>query len=124
MSVVYTFTYESVKTYLVPLLPQEYCSVAHCTAGGCASIATFIFTPSELIKQQMQYIKRLAGWGDFLCRNIQHSVIKVGSFSMKDIKFTFDSLNGIFHFCYIYYVLFIRTMSFQFPFAFFTCDIK
>lgn len=34
---------------------QEYHSFAHCTAGGCASIATsFIFTPSERIKQQMQ----------------------------------------------------------------------
>ena len=34
---------------------QEYCSFAHCVAGGCASIATsFVFTPSEHIKQQMQ----------------------------------------------------------------------
>lgn len=34
---------------------QEYCSLAHCAAGGSASIATsFIFTPSEHIKQQMQ----------------------------------------------------------------------
>ncbi|KAL0312591.1 UNVERIFIED_CONTAM: protein MITOFERRINLIKE 1, chloroplastic [Sesamum radiatum] len=36
-------------------MDTEYHSLAHCTAGGCASIATsFIFTPSERIKQQMQ----------------------------------------------------------------------
>lgn len=34
---------------------QEYNSFAHCVGGGCASVATsFIFTPSERIKQQMQ----------------------------------------------------------------------
>lgn len=34
---------------------QEYYSFAHCVGGGSASIATsFIFTPSERIKQQMQ----------------------------------------------------------------------
>lgn len=34
---------------------QEYHSIAHCAAGGCSSIATsFVFTPSECIKQQMQ----------------------------------------------------------------------
>lgn len=102
ISALYTFTYESVKKSLLPLLPkvtqsfiaegnnltetrlfpisvilciiyflydkqcinlmeclpfvlQDYQSLAHCTAGGCASIATsFIFTPSERIKQQMQ----------------------------------------------------------------------
>ncbi|KAL5060323.1 hypothetical protein RYX36_031927, partial [Vicia faba] len=33
----------------------EYYSSAHCVGGGCESIATsFIFTPSERIKQQMQ----------------------------------------------------------------------
>lgn len=36
-------------------LLQEYYSVAHCVAGGFASVATsFIFTPSERIKQQLQ----------------------------------------------------------------------
>nr|DAD47373.1 TPA_asm: hypothetical protein HUJ06_017310 [Nelumbo nucifera] len=55
ISAVYTFTYESVKGALLPILSKEYYSIAHCTAGGCASIATsFIFTPSERIKQQMQ----------------------------------------------------------------------
>ncbi|KAL0393547.1 UNVERIFIED_CONTAM: hypothetical protein Slati_4320900 [Sesamum latifolium] len=70
----------------------------HCTAGGCASIATsFIFTPSERIKQQMQvgshyrncwnaliqvvqkggFPSLYAGWGAVLCRNVPHSVIKL-----------------------------------------------
>lgn len=43
--------------YYVVTMPflQEYHSIAHCTAGGCSSIATsFVFTPSECIKQQMQ----------------------------------------------------------------------
>ncbi|KAF6149277.1 hypothetical protein GIB67_026133 [Kingdonia uniflora] len=57
ISAVYTFTYESVKGALLPLLPKEYHSIAHCTASGCASIATsFIFTPSERIKHQMQLV--------------------------------------------------------------------
>ncbi|WMV43897.1 hypothetical protein MTR67_037282 [Solanum verrucosum] len=55
ISALYTFTYESVKGALLPLFPKECHSFAHCLAGGCASIATsFIFTPSERIKQQMQ----------------------------------------------------------------------
>ncbi|KAA3454816.1 mcfF [Gossypium australe] len=55
ISALYTFSYESVKGALLPLLPKEYHSLAHCMAGGCASVATsFIFTPSERIKQQMQ----------------------------------------------------------------------
>ena len=84
ISAVYTFTYESVKGALLPhfakvklyfttkqislivlfdplvslsliTTAQEYHSLAHCMAGGCASIATsFIFTQSERIKQQMQ----------------------------------------------------------------------
>ncbi|KAJ8449249.1 hypothetical protein Cgig2_002381 [Carnegiea gigantea] len=55
ISAIYTFTYESVKGYLLPSLSKEHHAVAHCTAGACASIATsFIFTPSERIKQQMQ----------------------------------------------------------------------
>ncbi|KAL2481840.1 Mitochondrial substrate carrier family protein [Abeliophyllum distichum] len=55
ISAVYTFTYESVKSTLIPFFPKEYQSLAHCLAGGCASIATsFIISPSERIKQQMQ----------------------------------------------------------------------
>ncbi|KAG9141175.1 hypothetical protein Leryth_001675 [Lithospermum erythrorhizon] len=55
ISAIYTFTYESVKSSLLPLFPKEYQSLAHCMAGGCASVATsFVFTPSECIKQQMQ----------------------------------------------------------------------
>uniref|UniRef100_A0A9I9CM08 Uncharacterized protein n=1 Tax=Cucumis melo TaxID=3656 RepID=A0A9I9CM08_CUCME len=56
ISAVYTFTYESVKGALLPILQEEYRSIVHCVAGGCASIATsFLFTPSERIKQQMQF---------------------------------------------------------------------
>ncbi|KAL2238226.1 UNVERIFIED_CONTAM: Mitoferrin [Sesamum indicum] len=107
ISAVYTFTYESVKKSLIPLLPREYHSLAHCTAGGCASIATsFIFTPSERIKQQMQvgshyrncwnaliqvvqkggFLSLYAGWGAVLCRNVPHSVIKF---------YTYESLKPI-----------------------------
>ncbi|KAH7690740.1 Mitochondrial carrier protein PET8 protein [Dioscorea alata] len=105
ISAVYTFTYESVKSALLPLLPKEYHSFAHCTAGACSSIATsFIFTPSEQIKQQMQvglqyqncwnaligclekggFSSLYAGWGAVLCRNIPHSIIKFYTYeSMK-----------------------------------------
>ncbi|KAK7358617.1 hypothetical protein VNO77_00552 [Canavalia gladiata] len=97
ISAVYTFTYESVKAALLPYLPKEYYSFAHCVGGGCASIATsFIFTPSERIKQQMQvgchyrncwdvlvgiirsggFSSLYAGWRAVLCRNIPHSIIK------------------------------------------------
>ncbi|XP_004300791.1 PREDICTED: uncharacterized protein LOC101309355 [Fragaria vesca subsp. vesca] len=97
ISSIYTFTYESVKGSLLPLFPKEYYSVAHCVAGGCASIATsFIFTPSERIKQQMQvgskyhncwnalvgiiqkggFTSLYAGWGAVLCRNVPHSIVK------------------------------------------------
>ncbi|KAJ4835491.1 hypothetical protein Tsubulata_015482 [Turnera subulata] len=97
ISAIYTFTYESVKESMFPLLPKEYHAFAHCTAGGCASIATsFVFTPSERIKQQMQIgshyqncwsalvgiigkggLRSLyAGWGAVLYRNVPHSIIK------------------------------------------------
>ncbi|XP_022958379.1 uncharacterized protein LOC111459622 isoform X1 [Cucurbita moschata] len=107
ISAVYTFTYESVKGALLPLLQEEYRSIVHCTAGGCASIATsFIFTPSERIKQQMQVSSRYhncwnafvgvvangglrglyTGWGAVLCRNVPHSIIKF---------YTYESLKGL-----------------------------
>ncbi|KAM7494247.1 hypothetical protein LguiB_028856 [Lonicera macranthoides] len=97
ISAVYTFTYESVKGALLPHFAKEYHSLAHCMAGGCASIATsFIFTPSERIKQQMQVGSHYqncwkaligiigkgglsslyTGWGAVLCRNVPHSIIK------------------------------------------------
>ncbi|KAI6707206.1 hypothetical protein NL676_010168 [Syzygium grande] len=78
-------------------ISEEYYSITHCIAGGCASIATsFVYNPSERIKQQMQVgshyhncwnalvgiITRgglpslYAGWGAVLCRNIPHSVVK------------------------------------------------
>lgn len=108
ISAIYTFTYESVKGFLVPSLSKEYHSVAHCTAGACASIATsFIFTPSERIKQQMQVNSQYrncwnavytiidkgglpslyAGWGAVLCRNVPHSIIKF---------YTYESLKQMF----------------------------
>ncbi|KAK2647296.1 hypothetical protein Ddye_014785 [Dipteronia dyeriana] len=97
ISAIYTFTYESVKGALLPHIPTEFHSLAHCMAGGCASVATsFIFTPSERIKQQVQVGSQYhscwnaligiigkgglpslyAGWGAVLCRNIPHSIIK------------------------------------------------
>ncbi|KZV16099.1 Mitochondrial substrate carrier family protein isoform 1 [Dorcoceras hygrometricum] len=106
ISAVYTFTYESVKKNLLPILPKEYHSLAHCMAGGCASIATsFIFTPSERIKQQMQVGSHYrnswnalievvqkgglpslyTGWGAVLCRNVPHSAIKFYTYeSLKE----------------------------------------
>ncbi|KAF3448567.1 hypothetical protein FNV43_RR09280 [Rhamnella rubrinervis] len=107
ISAIYTFTYESVKGALLPLFPKEYYSFAHCVAGGCASIATsFVFTPSEHIKQQMQVgshynncwnamvgiIRKggvpslYAGWGAVLCRNVPHSIIKFYTYeSLKQL---------------------------------------
>ncbi|XP_017237066.1 uncharacterized protein LOC108210265 isoform X2 [Daucus carota subsp. sativus] len=97
ISAVYTFTYESVKGALLPYFSKECHSLAHCVAGGSASIATsVIFTPSERIKQQMQVSSHYksswnallgivgkgglsslyAGWGAVLCRNVPHSIIK------------------------------------------------
>lgn len=108
ISALYTFTYESVKGALLPLLPKEYHSFAHCLAGGCASIATsFIFTPSECVKQQMQvgsHYKNCwnalieiirsgglpslyAGWGAVLWRNIPHSIIKFYTYErLKELR--------------------------------------
>ncbi|KAL2342755.1 hypothetical protein Fmac_004040 [Flemingia macrophylla] len=107
ISAVYTFSYESVKVALLPYLPKEYYSFAHCMGGGCASIATsFIFTPSERIKQQMQvgshyrncwdvlvgiirnggFSSLYAGWRAVLCRNIPHSIIKFYTYeSLKQV---------------------------------------
>ncbi|XP_078163492.1 mitochondrial substrate carrier family protein [Carex rostrata] len=97
ISAIYTFTYESVKGILLPTFPKEYQSVTHCIAGACSSVATsFVFTPSERIKQQMQVGTQYqncwnvvagciekggvatlyAGWRAVLCRNIPHSIIK------------------------------------------------
>ncbi|KAF9617645.1 hypothetical protein IFM89_037708 [Coptis chinensis] len=110
ISAIYTYTYESVKGALLPVLPKEYYSVAHCVAGGCASVATsFIFTPSERIKQQMQVSSHYhncwaamvgilgkggltslyAGWGAVLCRNIPHSIIKFYTYeTLKQLLFS------------------------------------
>jgi hypothetical protein len=97
-SAIYTFTYEAVKLGLLPFIPQGMSALAHCTAGGCASLATsIVYTPSECVKQQMQlgtlyrnswlaFVGLLkngglpllySGWGAVLCRNVPQSVIKV-----------------------------------------------
>ncbi|GAB4856846.1 hypothetical protein Ancab_014765 [Ancistrocladus abbreviatus] len=116
ISAIYTFTYETVKGSLLPFLPKDYHSFAHCTAGGCASIATsFVFTPSERIKQQMQVslhyencwnaffriIERgglpslYAGWGAVLCRNIPHSIIKFYTYeSLKQLILSSQCLSA------------------------------
>lgn len=116
ISAVYTFTYESVKGALLPLFAKEYHPLAHCVAGGCASIATsFIFTPSECIKQQMQVSSRYqscwnafigivkkggfsslyAGWGAVLCRNVPHSIIKFYTYeSLKKLMLSSLQSNG------------------------------
>ncbi|XP_050378735.1 probable S-adenosylmethionine carrier 2, chloroplastic isoform X2 [Argentina anserina] len=106
ISAVYTFTYESMKGALLPLFPMEYYSVAHCVSSGCASIATsFIFTPSECIKQQMQVgswyhncwnalvgiiqkgglTSLYSGWGAVLCRNVRHSIVKFYTYELEEI---------------------------------------
>ncbi|KAE8055339.1 hypothetical protein FH972_012185 [Carpinus fangiana] len=116
ISAVYTFTYESIKGALLPLFPKEYYSFAHCMAGGCASVATsFIFTPSERIKQQMQVgshyqncwnalvgiignggLRSLyAGWGAVLCRNVPHSIIKFYTYeSLKQMMLSSGQTNA------------------------------
>ncbi|RZR71806.1 hypothetical protein BHM03_00007563 [Ensete ventricosum] len=108
ISAIYTFTYESVKGTLLPVLPKEHHSFAHCIAGGCSSIATsFVFTPSERIKQQMQVGSQYqncwnafvgclgkgglpslyVGWRAVLCRNIPHSIIKFYTYeSLKQLS--------------------------------------
>ncbi|KAJ7944922.1 putative Mitochondrial carrier protein [Quillaja saponaria] len=108
ISAIYTFTYESIKATLLPLFSKVSYSLVHCVAGGCASVATsFIFTPSERIKQQVQVgshyhncwdalvgiIRKgglpslYAGWGAVLCRNVPHSVIKFYTYErLKQVK--------------------------------------
>ncbi|KAL8256030.1 hypothetical protein R6Q59_031097 [Mikania micrantha] len=107
ISAIYTFSYESVKAALLPLFAKEHHSLAHCVAGGCASVATsFVFTPSERIKQQMQvssryhscwnallgivgkggFLSLYNGWGAVLCRNVPHSIIKF---------YTYESLKNV-----------------------------
>ncbi|KAK9072914.1 hypothetical protein SSX86_009350 [Deinandra increscens subsp. villosa] len=116
ISAIYTFSYESVKAALLPLFAKEYHSLAHCVAGGCASVATsFVFTPSERIKQQMQvgshyqscwnallgivgkggFLSLYNGWGAVLCRNVPHSIIKFYTYeSLKNVFFTLNEANG------------------------------
>eukprot|EP00850_Spirogloea_muscicola_P020232 SM000210S06746 [mRNA] locus=s210:128173:131311:+ [translate_table: standard] len=97
ISALYTCTYEAVKEALLRRLPNEHWAVAHCVAGGCASVATsFVFTPSEAVKQRMQLgghynnswvalvsilrneeiASLYSGWGAVLARNVPQSIIK------------------------------------------------
>ncbi|KAG0564902.1 hypothetical protein KC19_8G149300 [Ceratodon purpureus] len=97
ISAIYTLTYEAVKAGLLRHIPEDMSALAHCAAGGCASVATsIVYTPSECVKQQMQVnglyqnswqaftsmLKQgglpmlYKGWGAVLCRNVPQSVIK------------------------------------------------
>jgi len=96
ISAIYTAAYEAVKAKLLPMFPEERSWVAHCVAGGCASVATsFVYTPSECVKQRCQVSGAAAAWGAtraivraegvcglykgwtaVLCRNIPQSAIK------------------------------------------------
>tara|TARA_B110001450_G_scaffold256162_1_gene285672 strand:+ start:2187 stop:3374 length:1188 start_codon:yes stop_codon:yes gene_type:complete len=96
ISAIYTASYELVKERLMPGLPEEKRWIAHCIAGGCASVATsFVYTPSECIKQRCQVtgatgafaaarslvradgvLGLYKGWSAVLCRNIPQSAIK------------------------------------------------
>ena len=96
ISAIYTASYEAVKSRLMPMFPEERAWVAHCMAGGCASVATsFVYTPSECVKQRMPgergddgvagdarnrggggVFGLYKGWTAVLCRNIPQSAIK------------------------------------------------
>ncbi|MDA9098061.1 hypothetical protein N9L76_03910 [bacterium] len=96
ISALYTASYEAAKLKLAPLFPEEKQWIAHCVAGGVASVATsFVYTPSECVKQRCQVSGNLTawractqivgesgmmglykGWTAVLCRNIPQSAIK------------------------------------------------
>ena len=63
ISAIYTASYEAVKSRLMPMFPEERAWVAHCMAGGCASVATsFVYTPSECVKQRCQVSGAMTAW--------------------------------------------------------------
>jgi hypothetical protein len=96
ISALYTASYEAAKLKLAPLFSEEHQWVAHCAAGGVASVATsFVYTPSECVKQRCQVSGNIKawqaaraivgesgvgglykGWTAVLCRNIPQSAIK------------------------------------------------
>lgn len=110
ISAIYTASYEAVKSRLMPMFPEECAWVAHCMAGGCASVATsFVYTPSECVKQRCQVSGAMTawqatrgivaeggvfglykGWTAVLCRNIPQSAIKF---------FVFEQLMRTVHLC-------------------------
>ena len=96
ISALYTASYEAAKLKLAPLFSEDRQWVAHCAAGGAASVATsFVYTPSECVKQRCQVSGNVKawqaarmivresgvgglykGWTAVLCRNIPQSAIK------------------------------------------------
>mmetsp|Transcript_2150 Transcript_2150/g.3665 ORF Transcript_2150/g.3665 Transcript_2150/m.3665 type:complete len:426 (-) Transcript_2150:553-1830(-) len=100
ISAIYTTAYEGAKERLLPNLPEDRKWLAHVVAGGLASVATsFVYTPSECIKQRMQVTAHKStwlalqtilrqdgplglyrGWTAVLCRNIPHSAFKFFTF--------------------------------------------
>jgi len=100
ISAIYTTAYEGVKERILPHLSKNNQWLAHVVAGGMASVATsFVYTPSECIKQRMQVtahkstwlaVKTIMkqdgpfgfyrGWTAVLCRNIPHSAFKFFAF--------------------------------------------
>ncbi|KAK3268875.1 hypothetical protein CYMTET_22645 [Cymbomonas tetramitiformis] len=112
ISAIYTASYEAVKENLTPRMPEGCTWIAHSAAGGCASVATsFLYTPSECVKQQMQVgtyrttanaIRGIAlkqgplgfykGWTAVLARNIPHSAVKF--FAFEQLKQLACASNG------------------------------
>ncbi|KAK9803981.1 hypothetical protein WJX72_010053 [[Myrmecia] bisecta] len=96
ISALFAVTYEATKARLAPRLPKDRQWVAQCLAGASASVATsFVYTPSECIKAQLQVgqyrcavragldlvrqhgVQRLYhGWTAVLCRNVPQSMAK------------------------------------------------
>ena len=96
ISALYTASYEAAKLKLAPMFSEDRQWVAHCAAGGAASVATsFVYTPSECVKQRCQVSGNVKawqaarmivresgvgglykGWTAVLCRNIPQSAIK------------------------------------------------
>lgn len=96
ISALYTASYEAAKLKLSPHFPKDKQWIAHCVAGGVASVATsVVYTPSEVVKQRCQVSGNVGawractqivseggvrglykGWTAVLCRNIPQSAIK------------------------------------------------
>ena len=63
ISALYTASYEAAKLKLAPMFSEDRQWVAHCAAGGAASVATsFVYTPSECVKQRCQVSGNVKAW--------------------------------------------------------------